>query len=403
VELRAEPFEITIADPAIADLQARLARTRFAPDLDNDDWSYGVPTAVLRDWVGAWQRFDWRRTESELNRFDNYRVELDGLPIHFVHRSGIGPAPVPLILSHGWPWTYWDWHATIDLLADPNGHGGDPADAFDVVVPSLPGFGFSSPITRPVAGITEVARLWARLMTEVLGYDRFAAAGGDFGNIITGMLGHAHADRVIGIHLLGAVPLASPGQRPVGDPPWESDWGFAPPATRTGDPVLFQPPLTEGCPLSSHRAVHTREPQTLAAALHDSPAGMMAWLLKSRHFWRDFRSGADVRSSFSEEFLLTTFSLYWYTETLWSSIRLYRAAAEHPVMPVHDRQPMVEVPTGITFFEHDQTSRSRFWVPDHYNVIRTSYSAEGGHFAPAEQPLRVVEEIRETFRQLRSR
>ncbi len=397
---RAEPFRIAFSDGALSDLRERLARTRFAPDHHNEDWRYGVPTSELRNWVEAWLRFDWRAAEGRINRFEHYRVEIDGTLIHFLHRRGRGPRPAPLILTHGWPWTFWDWHAVIDPLADPAAHGGDAADAFDVIVPSLPGFGFSTPLTATDMTATRTAGLWVKLMCDVLGYDRFAAAGGDMGNIITAQLGHAHADRLFGIHLLGAIPLAPAKPIPPGPQgPWTWDWGFDRPASPPADPVLAASPTSPPTTPSSHRVVHTTEPQTLAAALHDSPAGMMAWLLKARRHWSDSRG--DVRNAFSEEFLLTTFSLYWLTESLATSVRAYRAGADHPWRPSHDRWPVVETPTGITFFEYDQTSRSRFWAADYYNLIRTSYQPRGGHFSPAEVPQTVVAEIRETFRRLR--
>ena len=395
-----ERFEIRAPESDLEDLRARLANTRFAPDHHNDDWRYGVPTAELARWVAAWRDFDWRAAEARINAFEHYRVMIDGVPIHFLHRRGRGPRPVPLVLTHGWPWTFWDWNATVGPLADPGAHGGDPADAFDVIVPSLPGFTYSTPLTRTDVGAFRTADLWVKLMTDVLGYGRFAAAGGDMGNIVTAQLGHAHADKLIGIHLLGAIPLApavalTPG--PHG--PWTQDWGFPKPATPPADPVLAAAPTSPPTTPSSHRVVHTVEPQTLAAALHDSPAGMMAWLLKARRHWSDNRG--DVREAFSEDFLLTTFSLYWLTGCLCSSIRAYRVGADHPWRPAHDRHPVVEAPTGITFFEYDQTSRSRFWAADYYNLVRTSYQPRGGHFSPAEVPETVVSEIRETFRALR--
>jgi len=396
----AHPFQVNFPQAALDDLQDRLARTRFAPDHHNEDWRYGVPTEELRRWVGAWRAFDWRAAEARINAFDHYRVEIDGVPIHFIHRPGRGPKPVPLVLTHGWPWTFWDWNATIGPLADPGAHGGDPADAFDVVVPSLPGFGFSTPLTRTDIGSFRTADLWVRLMRDVLGYDRFGAAGGDMGAVVTAQLGHAHADKLIGIHLLGAVPLAPARPIPPGPlGPWNWDWGFEPPATPPSDPVLAAAPTSPPTTPSSHRVVHTVEPQTLAAGLHDSPAGLLAWLIKARRHWSDCRG--DVRNAFSEDFLLTTFSLYWLTESLASSVRAYRTGADHPWRPAHDRQPVVEAPTGISFFEYDQTSRSRFWTADYYNLIRTSYQPRGGHFSPAEVPATVVAEIRETFRRLR--
>lgn len=393
------PFEIAVGAAEHRTLLRRLRETRFPPDFDDGDWSYGAPPDFLRDWVQRWLDFDLTSAVGLLNEHENYRAELDGLPIHFLHRRGVGPDPIPIVLTHGWPWTYWDWHSVIGPLADPAAHGGDPADAFDVVVPSLPGFGFS-PLLRPCHGYGEIADLWARLMQDVLGYDRFAAAGGDIGALVSATLGHRHADSLIGIHLLGAVPLSYSIDRPYElGREWDVDWGFSRPAKPPADPVLASLPTTPGAPTSSHRVVHVREPRTVAAGLEDSPVGLLAWLLKPRQQWRD--SSVPLTDTFDPDFLLTTTSIYWFTQTLWSSLRAYRAAVEFPFQPVHDGQPVVNTPTGITFFEYDQTSRSRFWVADYFDVVRASYSPTGGHFAPAEEPATVIEEIRATFRMLR--
>ncbi|MET0369782.1 MAG: epoxide hydrolase [Sphingobium sp.] len=399
-KINAERFTIDIPDAAIDDLRDRLTRTRFPPDPVGSGWHLGVPGAELRRWVNAWQRFDWRAAERRINAFDHYRVTIDDVPVHFMHRPGRGPNPTPLILTHGWPWTFWDWHAAADALADPAAHGGDPADAFDVIVPSLPGFGFSSPLARTDVNHSFTARLWVKLMTQILGHARFAAAGGDMGNLVTAQMGHAHADTLIGIHLLGAIPLRP--ARPFAlepDGPWVEDWGFPKPETPPADPVLASLPTSPPATASAHRTVHIVEPQTMAAALADSPAGMLAWLLKARHHWSD--NDGDVRQAFSEEFLLTTFSLYWFTETIGSSMRAYRAGVDHPWQPAHDRWPVVEAPTGLSFFEHDQTSRSRFWTERYYNLVHTAYHPRGGHFSPSEVPEAVVGDIRETFRRLR--
>lgn len=399
--VKAQRFQINIADSVLEDLHQRLSKTRFAPDLDNDNWQYGVPTEEIRHWVSAWQNFDWRTAEAKINRYEHYRTEIDGLPIHFLYHRGKAPNPTPIILTHGWPWTFWDWHATIEPLSDPEAFGGNASDAFDVVIPSLPGFAFSTPLVQSNVNTVRTANIWLKLMLDVLGYKRFAAAGGDMGNVVTAQLGHAHAEHLIGIHLLGAVPLTFKlTSAMVAGLEWNEDWGFEKPEILPSDPVLASLPTTPGAPPSSHRLVHVREPQTLAAALHDSPAGMLAWLLKARRFWSD--NSGDVLASFSEEFLLTTFSIYWFTECLWSSIRMYRSGADKPWQPSHNRHPIVEAPTGLTFFEYDQTSRSRFWAADYYNLIRTSYSSKGGHFSPSEVPEVVVSEIRETFRQLRN-
>jgi pimeloyl-ACP methyl ester carboxylesterase len=392
-----ERFEIAVADEDLGELRDRLARTRFADVPVLPDWGAGVPSEVLREWVAAWADHDWRAAEADLNRFEHYRATVDGQPIHFIHRRGTGPDPVPLILTHGWPWTFWDWHATIDALADPRAHGGDPADAFDVVVASVPGATLSTPLRVAPLGYTETAELWVKLMTEELGYGRFAAAGGDQGTLITAQLGHAHAEHLLGVHLLGVVPLDVFGDGVA--TPRTMDYGRVRPHTPPSDPILGAPPQLRRRAGSSHVLVHSLEPDTLGAGMEDSPAGMMAWLLHRRYWWSD--NDGDVTQALSKDFLLTSFSLAWFTASFTSAIRFYHSMVNHPWHPSHDRTPIVEAPTGVTFFGQDITSQSRFWVGDYVNLIRATAHDSGGHFMPAEQPAAVVDDIRATFRELR--
>jgi pimeloyl-ACP methyl ester carboxylesterase len=320
------------------------------------------------------------------------------VPMHFVHRPGNGPAPVPLLLLHGWPWTFWDWHASVDALADPVAHGGDAADAFDVVVASLPGTTFSTPVPNEPMGYTQMADVFVELMCDALGHERFAVAGGDMGTLVAEQLGHKYADRLIGVHLFGVVPLNVFGSaNPLAVGP---DFGMLRPATPPSDPVYQVPDEPRRSRGSSHLVVHALEPQTLAAGLSDSPAGLLAWLLYRRAGWSD--NGGDVLDAFDADFLLSTFSLYWYTDSIASSIRRYHDMVFHPWQPSHPRTPVVEAPTGLSFFDRDQlTSRSRFWCPEYFNVVRASSHTRGGHFAPAEEPDIAVNELRETFRLLR--
>ena len=205
---RPVPFRIDIPEAELASLRARLRATRWPADPGNPDGRYGATRELMTDLVGYWaESYDWRAVEAQMNRYEHFVVELDGIPIHYQRVPGTGPDPMPLLLTHGWPWTFWDFHQVVDALADPVAHGGDAADSFDVIVPSLPGFGFSVPLTTTGVDVPRVADLWARLMTDVLGYDRFAAQGGDFGAIVTAYLGHAHADRLVGIYLtMATVP-----------------------------------------------------------------------------------------------------------------------------------------------------------------------------------------------------
>jgi len=392
-----EQFEIRVPTGRVDDLHARLKATRFAPDRDAT-WEYGLPTGLLDQWVARWLDFDWEAAQRALNGFDHFRVDVDGIALHYVLRRGRGPAPVPLLLLHGWPWTFWDWHASIDRLADPGAYGGDPEDAFDVVVVSLPGFTFSTPLAVRPMGFTQMADVFVKLMRDVLGYERFAVAGGDMGALAAEQLGHKHADSLIGLQLFGVVPLGVfRGESPLDIGP---DFGMARPAEMPADPVFTPAPALRRRTPSAHLTVHALEPQTLAAALTDSPAGLLAWLLHRRATWSD--NDGDVLDAFDADFLLTTFSLYWYTDSIGSSMKAYHDMVFHSWQASHDRRPVVEAPTGITFFDRDElTGRSRSWCPDYFNIRRASSYPHGGHFGPAEEPDIASAEIRETFRLLR--
>ena len=197
-----EPFKIAVPAAVLTDLRARLKKSRWAGDFGNEQWAYGTNLEALKDLVDYWQTgFNWRRQEREINRFSHYKTTIEGIPIHFIHEPGKGPRPIPLILSHGWPWTFWDLHKVIRPLANPAAFGGSPEDAFDFVVPSLPGYGFSTPLTTTGINYWRTADLWDQLMRDVLGYEKFAAQGGDWGAMITAQLGHKYAEHMIGLHV----------------------------------------------------------------------------------------------------------------------------------------------------------------------------------------------------------
>ena len=334
----AVPFEIAVPADALDDLVLRLRRTRYADDFGNDDWTFGVPRSYLSGIVDHWiERFDWRAQERAMNGYANFLVEIDGIPIHFVHERGRGPAPMPLILTHGWPWTFWDYERLIGPLSDPARFGGDPNDAFDVVVPSLPGTAFSSPLRTTGIGVVTTAELWLRLMRDVLGYDRFAAGGGDSGAFVSVRLGHAHADHVIGVHLnfpatvsMGALAAIAREDYTPEEARWQQQ----------------APPQARGT--SAHMAVHIEDPQTLSWAMNDSPAGLAAWLIERRRNWSD--CGGDVERSFTKDELLTGVSLYWLTGTFHTSVRFYAESFRGPWPLVHDQQPPVTVPTAVAVF-----------------------------------------------------
>jgi pimeloyl-ACP methyl ester carboxylesterase len=203
-----ETFEVAVPQATLDDLRDRLARVRWPIDPANPDWVYGVERGYLEELVDYWRtQYDWRAQERAINAFSHFRTTIDGVPIHFIHEQGKGPNSIPLILSHGWPWTFWDYRKLIGPLTDPAAYGGDPADSFDVIVPSLPGFGFSVPLDQPGIEWSRTADLWVKLMRDELGYDRFAAQGGDWGALVTEQLGHKYAEHLIGIHLGLAIPM----------------------------------------------------------------------------------------------------------------------------------------------------------------------------------------------------
>lgn len=383
------PFRIDIADADLADLRERLRRTRWADDYANQDWSYGVERSWLQQMVRYWcDEYDWRAEESRMNEWPQFREEIDGLPVHFAHVRGRGPDPLPLIVTHGWPWTFWDMKDLAVLLADPAAAGGDPGDAFDVVVPSLPGFGFSVPLRRPGVDVAVIADAWRSLMADVLGYERFGAYGGDWGAMVTGQLGHAHPDAVIGVEMSMAT-LPGVNRRDVTPGDWSTDEEWMVDRMAEAERLI-----------RSHLAVHLCDPQTLAYGLADSPVATAAWLWERRRAWSD--CDGDVLSVFTPADLVTNASIYWLTGTTTTSIRLYFDHFNKPWPLVPGRLPGTAVPTGFAIFPRDLVFLPRSVAESHCDLRRWTVMPRGGHFAPAEQPELLAAEIREFFRPLRA-
>lgn len=394
--MKPEPFVLDVSEAALEDLDRRLAHTRFAPDVDNADERYGVSTERLRGLVEYWRHdFDWRAQERAINALPMFTVEIDGLPIHYVHVRGKGPAPTPLVLSHGFPWTFWDFHRVIGPLTDPAAYGGDPADAFDVVVPSLPGFGFSSPLPRSGVNFLTTADVWVTLMTEVLGHERFAAHGGDWGAQVTAQLGHKYADRLIGIHLTSLISF------PAG---WNSDrpWNLLQKAADGASAENRAAVVAWEKRRVGHLVPQIVHPQTMSHGLNDSPAGLLAWLTERRLAWMDHQQSVD--EVFPPDFLITTAALYWFTQTYPSAARYYAEAAGHPWQPSHDRTPVIQAPAGLSVFVDDNPPGARFdWLPAMYaDIVHQAEHMVGGHFGAMERPGDVVADLRATFRSLRT-
>lgn len=390
--MQIEHFTVAIPAQVIDDLRGRLLATRWPNDWANDDWSYGVNAAYLRPLVEYWASdYDWEAQQREINRFDHYHVRIDDVPIHFIRQPGKGPNPIPLILTHGWPWTFWDYRYVIEPLAAPQKFGGDPADAFDVIVPSLPGFGFSTPLTSTGVNFWRTADLWHRLMTEALGYQRYAAQGGDWGALVTTQLGHKYAKSLYGIH------VSAPMQLDVfsGPRPYDLLGGVF---HHLPDDLKSHATAVERR-LASHVTSHMLDPQTLAYAMNDSPTGLLAWLLERRRAWSD--CGGDPLSRFSQDDLLTCATIYWATESFHTTARFYAEVARVPWQPSHDRKPMCETPSGVSLFRGDGAALFGDAMLPNYNLHHLSQHASGGHFAPMEEPAALINDIRNTFRALR--
>jgi pimeloyl-ACP methyl ester carboxylesterase len=376
--VRPEPFTVAVPAADLDDLRRRLEGTRWADDFGNEDWRYGVERTWLEEMVAYWAgEFDWRAQEEAMNSFPQFRVEIDGVPVHFVHVRAEGERAIPLVLTHGWPWTFWDYKDVIRPLA---------AAGFDVVVPSLPGYGFSAPLRTTGVALRQIGELLVVLMRDVLGYDRFGTAGGDMGAALSAELGHAHAGHVLGVYQTMAM--------------WPGlDYTSLHTAPFAEDEEWMRSRAAEGWQLAlSHVTVQRIDPQTLAYAFVDSPVGTAAWLWERRRAWSD--CDGDVLAVFDRDFLCTTASIYWLTRTIGTSFRVYYETYAVGWGPLHDRLPVVEPPTGIGVFPKDLILVPRSLAEQHTNLVRWSVMPRGGHFAPAEQPELVVEELKAFFHEL---
>jgi len=379
-----EPFSIAISDEVLDDLQQRLASTRWTEDFANDDWRYGANVAAIQELAEYWRdSYDWRSREQLMNRFEHFRTTIDGLPIHFIHARGRGPDAIPIVLNHGWPWTFWDFHKVIGPLSDPAAFGGDAADAFDVVVPSLPGYTFSTPLRRPGINFWNTADLWVALM-ESLGYERFATQGGDWGAFISAQLGHKYADRIIGVHIHTPAPLDF------------MDGQYDPDDFGSEDASLLEKMAHMSAEEMGYFNLQKTRPQTPAVALADSPVGLLAWIVEKRRSWSDCHG--ELARRFSKDELLDTIMLYWVSNSYHSSARYYYEAAHNPWRPSHHRMPVVEAPVAIPLLPAELTVPTRKWANRYYNLERWQELPEGGHFAPMEVPELLVEDIRAFFR-----
>ena len=377
-------FSLPYSEQAVFDLRDRLERTRWPDTIEGSGWAYGFDRDYLEGMCRYWaQAFDWKHEVESLSSWKHFVADVEGTRIHFVHERGRGPNAIPLLLLHGWPGSFLEMLKLIPLLTNPEAHGADLADSFDVIVPSLPGFGYSGPTRSAGINTRRISELLALLMCE-LGYERFAAHGGDFGAGVSCWLARKYPERLIGIHL-NYIPgsylpgLASDTQLSAeefqfqrDEQEWEERWGAY-----------------------SHLQLTT--PLTLAYGLNDSPAALAAWVLEKFRDWAD--CDGDLEKRFTKDELLANVTLYWMTETIHSSCRLY---FEGRKAPLHlNRGEQISVPCGIAHFPKEAPFPPRSWIERGYNVQHWTEMPRGGHFAAMEEPKLLAQDIRTFFRRSR--
>ncbi|GAA5044817.1 epoxide hydrolase family protein [Streptomyces similanensis] len=368
------PPVIQVSDAELADLRARLNATRWPEPWPVEGWEAGADLAELRRLVAHWASdYDWRTHEAAVNALPSHFADLDGTPVHYLRYDGEHPDALPIVLTHGWPSTVLELTALAERLAAPSRHGGRPEDAFTVIVPSLPGFAFS-PQRPALDGAEQTHDLWHRLMHDHLGFERYAAHGGDLGAGITSRLAEAHPEAVVGIHLLA---VAAPAD-PAGLTPEEERHVASVAAWQTEEGGYLHQQSTR--------------PLTLAPALTDSPAGLLAWITEKYRAWSD--CGGDLSVRFSDDFLLTQASLYWFTGTISTSFRPYYEYAHGLTRRVR----RVEVPTAVALFPADLSHPPRSWAERTHHVTRYTRMPCGGHFAAHEEPALLAEDITAFFR-----
>lgn len=369
---KAEPFQIEVTQDVLDDLQNRLQNARWTDGPEDACWNYGTNPQYLQELVQYWQSgYDWRAHEAKLNEQPHFKAEIDGVGIHFIHKKGEGEHTIPLILTHGWPDSFYRYYKVIDGLTS-SGRG----PSFDVVIPSIPGFGFSDKVAL---NNDQTAGLWVKLMTEVLGYDTFAAAGGDMGTGITKSLANQYPEQVTAIHLTD-----------VGYPNGNEDRSTMSEAEQEFGQFIEQWFFTEG----GFNIIQSTKPQTLGYGLNDSPVGLASWILEKFHAWSD--NGGDIENSFTKDELLTNIMIYWVSQTINSSIRIYRQNAMAGYSGGLQASKYVETPTGVAVFPGEAPIPQE-WAERMANVKQFNTPSKGGHFAALEEPELWINELKTFF------
>ncbi|HEV2885326.1 MAG TPA: epoxide hydrolase [Jatrophihabitans sp.] len=378
------PFRIEIAQAELDDLNRRLAGARWPDEVADSGWKRGVPLAYLRELAEYWRTgYDWRAAESRLNRYPQFTTEIDGVRIHFLHVRSPEPDAIPLLLTHGWPGSVVEFLNVIGPLSDPRGHGNADAPAFHLIIPSLPGYGFSGPVREAGWNIRRMAKAWAELMRR-LGYDGYAAQGGDFGSAITLELGEVDSQHLLAAH----INMLLTG--PSADPADTADLSESDQA-RLGLMPRFN------ADLAGYMKVQSTRPQTLAYSLTDSPIGQLAWIVEKFREWTD--SAEVPEDAVERDLILTNVMIYWLTRTAGSSAQLYYEIAKWlPTAGAGPRPHPNPVTLGIAVFGHDMfLPIRRFAERDFPNIRQWREHPHGGHFAAMEQPEALVSDIRDFF------
>lgn len=381
------PFSINVPDQAIADLHHRLSLSRLPDQLSGVSWEYGTDLTYLKSLLDYWRtEFNWRAQEEMLNQFNQFKTTIENIDVHFIHQRSRHENAIPLLLVHGWPGSVSEFSKIIGPLTDPAGHGGSAADAFHVIAPSLPGFGFSSAPTDPGFGPEQMALALADLM-ERLGYEQYALAGGDWGAIINRHLANHYPERLIGLH--SNMVLASPPSDPV-----QRD------AVPETEAAVVEARRNYMLNEVGYQQIQGTKPQTLGYGLNDSPTGLAAWIVEKFHGWSDLPQDAsgDLDNNFSKDEILTNISIYWFTASITSSARIYYENRHSPRI-----KPMayIDVPTAAAIFPAEIYILPRSWVEAAYDLRQWTVMPEGGHFAALEQPQSYLQDVRRFFRLLR--
>ena len=377
------PFRLEVPDSELADLKRRLEATRFPERETPNDWTQGVPLGYMQELCAYWaERYDWRKTEARLNRFPQIKTKIDGLDIHALHVKSKHPNALPIVITHGWPGSVVEFHKVIEPLADPTAHGGEARDAFHVICPSLPGYGFSDKPTQRGWGVEKIAQAWDELMAR-LGYDRYVAQGGDWGSAVTTSIGIQNKGRCIGIHVnmpnarAPKEALANPtprDQKALAGAKFYQDWD------------------------SGYSKQQSTRPQTLGYGLADSPIGQAAWIIEKFWAWTDCNGHPE--NALSRDELIYNVMFYWLTDSGASSARLYWESFGRAFTAEQDNT--VKLPTGCSIFPKEIVPTPRSWAETRYkNIVYWNELDKGGHFAAFEQPELFVNELRACFRLMR--